>query len=326
MIFMLVARYTLQGQTLGGVPANLHATYFRLAKWLLICWAALLITFALAEILAAISAKCCNLSCKSAKYAPLAKTLCWRITWLVWTGVAYQANCYVWPDAVDASDKDAWPAKLKQVFLFLIISTAILLVQGIVLQLIAIRYVEGFVGPRSQRASNELQTIRDLNNLVKPHVELDNPNFVVKMLKRVFWPVEYTEFDRITDGRANSEQHKEYAAKLWDTITVDSHKEALTSRDISERLVQMGRVPDDEEVEDLFAQLDESCDGNVTREELEALVLTTGAQLNKRASSMLGIKTLLRKLEVLLTCLVFGVIVFIYSKSTSYTNPLRADF
>jgi hypothetical protein len=311
MIFMLIARYALKGQPIG--PAQLHATYFKLAKWLIICWGSLIGVFALAETLAHFTSWCCKLSLKSAKYAPLAETLCVRITLLVWSGVAYQANCSIWnTGAPDPKIKDNWPRTLKQVFLFLIISDAILLVQGTVLKLIAIRYVEGYVGPRSARATNELETIQGLNNLVKRHIEADDPSFIVKMLKRAFWPVEDTLFDSIIKGRAGEDEYKEYAARLWSAIMMDLSGDVLTSIDISDRLRKMGRDP--EAGEDLFAQLDESCDGNVTRDELEALVVTTGSQLAKRAESMRGIKRLLRKLEVLLTCLVFGVIVFVYSE------------
>ena len=229
---------------------------------------------------------------------------------LTWAGAAHQANCRIWNDPYKVHDN--WPAKLKQVFEFLIISFSILLVQGIGLQLIALRYVEGYVGPRSKRASNELETIRELNYLVKRHIEHDDPSFALKIFKKIFFPVEDSAFDAIVAGQADEAEHKEYAAKIWNTVTMDMHKEVLTLADISSRLKDMGRDPTD--AEDLFIQLDQSCDGEVTRDEFEALVVNTGAQLNKRADSMRGIKRLLRKLEVLLTVVVFGVIVFIFSE------------
>lgn len=307
MIFMLVARFALRHRNIG--PAELHATYFKLAKWMTVCWASLLIIFGLAESFARLAAWTCSLSTDWVKYAPLANTLCFRLSMLVWAGAAHQANCQVWTS--NYVGRDNWPAKLKQVFVFLTISFAVLLVQGIFMQLIAIRYVEGYVGPRARKGLQEIQTIRELNNLVKKHLEHDDPSYFAKMFKKIFFPVEDSAFDAIVNGTASEEAHREYAAAIWNTVAVDMHKDELTSEDISSRLRAMGR--DSSSAEDLFAQLDKSGDGSVTRDELEDLVVNTGAQLNKRADSMKGIKKLLFKLELLLTCLVFGVIVFIYS-------------
>ncbi|KAJ9616621.1 hypothetical protein H2200_000340 [Cladophialophora chaetospira] len=306
--YMLVARFKLRHKWIG--PPELHATHFKLSKWLMFCWASLLIIFALAESLARLASWACSLSTGTLKYQPLAKTLCFRVTLLAWAGAAHEANCIVWPDPPHKI-KDDWPATLRQVFVFLVVSFSILLVQGIVLQLIAIRYVEGYMGPRSQRAFNELETIRDLNSLVKQHFEAGDMSFVVKILKKVFLPVRAGAFDTIVSGKGTEEMHRDYAASIWNTVTTDLNTKVLTAADISRRLVAMGRDP--EPAEDLFAQLDESCDGEVTREELEALVISTGRQLNKRAESMKGIRSLLHKLEALLTLIVFGAIVFIYS-------------
>lgn len=309
MIFMLVARYALQHRKIG--PAGLDATYFKLAKWMTACWASLLIIFTLAEGLARFASWMCSLSAHWVKYAPLANTLCFRLTLLIWAIAAHQANCYIWKDTYVG--RDNWPAELKQVFVFLIISFAVLLAQGIFMQLIAIRYVEGYVGPRARKGLKEIETIRDLNNLVKKHIEHDDPSYFVKMFKKFFFPVVDSAFESIVNGTASEEEHREYAAAIWSTVTLDNQKDTLNATDISSRLKAMGRDP--EVAEDLFAQLDKSGDGHVTRDELEDLVVNTGAQLNKRADSMKGIKQLLFKLEFLLTCLVFGVIVFIYSMS-----------
>lgn len=312
MLFMLIARYdhNLRHKNIG--PPEIKATYFKLSKWMTVCWGSLLILFSAAESFSRFASWVCSQSKGSQKYAPLANTLCYRITLLAWSGAAYQANCYIWTDGNDYKGRDNWPATLKQVFLFLTVSFSILLVQGILLQLIAIRYVEGYIGPRSQRASNELETIRELNSLVKRHLEHDDPSFALKIFKKVFFPVEDSAFDAIASGQSDEAGHREYAATIWNTVTGDLQKEILTFEDISSRLKAMGR--DTTDAEDLFTQLDESCDGKVTRNELEDLVVNTGAQLNKRADSMRGIKRLLFKLELLLTVLMFGVIVFIYSE------------
>ncbi len=141
---------------------------------------------------------------------------------------------------------------------------------------------------------------------------MKRPLFTVKWLKRFFCPVEDEDFGTIVSGRGNEEMHRDYVARIWNTVTMDLHKVVLTSADLPRRLIDMGRDP--EAAEDLFARLDESCDGQVTRDELETLVVSTGAQLDKRAVSMQGIKKLLSKLELLLTLSMFTIIVFIYSK------------
>ena len=319
VVFMLVARFAsaLRHHNIG--PASLHATYFKLSKWLMICWASLIIIFGLAETLARLASWACSLHTHWVKYAPLANTMCFRVTMLVWAAVAYEANCIIWPVTLK-DGQDDWPNKLKEVFQFLAVSFAIILVQGVVLQLIAIRYVEGYVGPRAKRASNELQTIHDINNLVKHHIEHDDPSYFVKIFKSLFYPVEVNVYDIIASGNANEEEHREYAANIWNTITTDLHKEVLTPADFAARLKDMGRDP--EAAEDLFGLLDQSCDGQVSKDELETLVVNTGAQLNKRANSMRGIKNLLFKLEILLTLVMFGIIVFIYSKYLPPFIPL----
>ncbi len=169
MVFMLIARYRLRHRTIG--PPELNATFFKLAKWMTVCWASLLIIFTLAEVFSHFASWACSLSKHSVKYRPLAKTLCFRITMLVWAGAAHQANCRIWNTDTPRNVPDDWPATLKQVFVFLVVSFTILLVQGIVLRLIAIRYVNGYIDPRSKRAFNELEIIRDLNNIVKQHYE-----------------------------------------------------------------------------------------------------------------------------------------------------------
>ena len=314
VIFMLVARFALRHENIGPTgPGYVRATYFQLSKWMMICWAALLIIFGLAEGLASLASWACSLHTHWVKYAPLANTMSFRITMLAWAGASYQANCSIWP----ATTKEDWTHTLQTTFEFLVVAFAIVLVQGIVLQLIAIRYVEGYIGPRSNRASNELETIRDINNLVKRHIEHDDPSYFLRIFKKLFYPIEETMYDKIASGNASQEVHREYAATIWNTIATDLHTDGLTSAHFAARLKDMGRDP--EAGEDLFAQLDESCDGQVTREELEALVVNTGAQLNKRADSMRGIKNLLFKLEILLTLVVFGIIVFIYSKSRRHS-------
>ena len=193
--------------------------------------------------------------------------------------------------------------------MFLVIAFSIILAQGICMQLIAIYYVDGYVGPRSERASSELDTLRDLNNLIKPHIGVEQIGIIVKILRRLFLPQESNVFDDIRQGQCDEDEVKGYAAIIWSTIA--GTKPSLHLDDITRRLREMDRDPD--RGEELFYLLDESCDGGVSRAELEKLVVTTAVQLKKRAAAMRGIQLLLRKLEFLLTMIVFGAIVFVYT-------------
>lgn len=61
----------------------------------------------------------------------------------------------------------------------------------------------------------------------------------------------------------------------------------------------------------LFTQLDESCDGEVTFEEVDKLVQRVGLQLNARQRAQHSIDRLLSKLKILLSIVKIGVIVII---------------
>lgn len=136
---------------------------------------------------------------------------------------------------------------------------------------------------------------------------------MAKILRSIFKPIESNCFADIRHGKCEDEQVRTYASSIWNTIA--GSKSEITMQDITTRLVEMNRDP--LKAEELFFMLDESCDNHVNRDELERLVLKTANQLRKRAAAMNGIQTLLRKPELLLTMLVFGIIIFIYSKFTS---------
>ena len=201
--------------------------------------------------------------------------------------------------------------------MFLTIAFSIILVQGVLMQLIAIQYIQGYIGPRSERASDELTVLRDLNSLIKPHIGAENPGFFRKMCTKLFLPKRDNIFEEIEAGHCTEEEIRGYAAIIWSTIA--ESKDRLELIDITHRLQAMGRDPD--HGEELFMLLDEGCDGQVTRDELEKLVVSTAAMLKKRAAAMRGIQLLLRKLELLLTIFVFGTIVFIYSKLIGPASP-----
>lgn len=46
------------------------------------------------------------------------------------------------------------------------------------------------MGPRSQRASEELETVEELQYLVNPHVSADDIGFVSKICKKLFRPID----------------------------------------------------------------------------------------------------------------------------------------
>ena len=195
--------------------------------------------------------------------------------------------------------------------MFLVIAFSIILAQGIALQLIAIQYIQGYVGPRSERASDELSVLRDLNNLITPHAGTDHASNFRKICKKLFLRKQDNIFDDIQAGNCDEEEIRGYAAIIWSTIA--GTKDKLELSDITHRLQALNHDPD--HGQDLFMLLDEGCDGRVTRDELEKLVVNTASMLKKRAAAMRGIQLLLRKLELLLTIFVFGTIVFIYSES-----------
>ena len=309
-VFMGLAYTKYPDKTIG--ENELHVTWKELSLWLSIAWASFLIIYTLAETAGSIGASLCNISVHTMKYAPLAQTMWFRLTMIAWVGTLHLATCRIWSVSEDSSIHGNWVYQLREAFMFLTIAFSIIFAQGLFLQLIAIQYVEGYVGPRSERADNELDVIRDLNNLIKPHVV--NLGLVAKTLRKVFMPVKNNCFSDIRQGRCQDEQVRAYAASIWATLA--GSKTEINMQDITTRLVEMDRDP--LKAEELFLMLDESCDNHVTREELEVLVVKTANQLRKRAAAMGGIQLLLRKLELLLTMLIFGIIIFIYSK---YPHP-----
>jgi hypothetical protein len=308
-IFLALSYTTLYGRDIGD-RNKLHVKYNELGLFLSIAWASLLVIFALAEAFGRFGTWICGMSKASIRYAPLAQTLCFRITMMAWVGAMHLTTCLIWPESRDSSFNKTWEYQLREAFMFLIIAFTIIFIQGLCLQLIAIQYVAGYIGPRSVRASNELEIILELNNLIKPHVGAENPGIVTKMLRKVFMPVEDSIFDDIRSGRFDEDEVKCYAETIWTTIA--GNKSALTLNDITHRLREMGR--DTDKGEELFILLDESCDSEVSRAELGNLVMKTAIQLKKRAGAMRGIQLLLGKLEFLLTIVMFGFIVFVYSE------------
>lgn len=311
LVFLLVTLYALPKNTIVG-PAGSKATIFQLSKWLGISWISFMGLLWTGRILASLATWCCSLSISTVKYQRLAEAICTRMVLMFWAIVCYAIIPTVFHRSLGGEKTaDIWVEKLQRAFRFLIIAFAIIVGQGIVLELSSIQYIQGWMGPRSKRASDELDTIRQLYELTNPHLSSDNVGYMAKIMKKLLLPVNEEDLHyRMTNGQGDSELWTLYANHLWDNIS--QGKSSITRFDIDQQLRAMNRDP--ARGQDLFLQLDSSCDGEVTFEEVEKLVQRVGMQLNTRAQAQRGINSLLRKLEIILSIVMAGIIFFIYSK------------
>ena len=320
LIFLLVA-YTAfdRGYLIG--PKQLQTTIRRLARWLLLCWGSFIGLLYLGRIVAMGVSSLCSLSSQSNKFRGLAREACLRLTLFLWAAVGYAVVPQVF-NVTDMERKDPnragvvkavddWVATLHKAFMFLMIAFAIILVQGILLMLIKIQYIEGFIGPRAEKAAFDLEVMKDLNNLVKSHVSSDDISVVARIFKKLLLPINSKDhYYLIARGEGNQQIWDDYAAKIWQTIA--KGKPHLTLSDVTSQLRAMNR-PEERGIE-LYRQLDHSGDGVVTEDELTELVGRVGLQLNRRTQAMNGIRRLMQKLEIVLSVLVLGLIVFLYGK------------
>lgn len=325
IIFFLVARYALPAHLTIG-PKELGATIFELSKWLFCAWGSFWILLWCGRILAAFLSWVCSMSRSLAGFKRLARTLTLRMVLLLWAAVCYNMVGRVFHHALGANiAKDTatvynWVNELKRAFKFLMIAFAIIFGQGIVLELASVQYVQGWMGPRSQRAFDELETIKKLQHLVDPHVSAETLGIVRKVCRVLFLPIDSNDlYYQISNGGGDNEMWSAYANKIWNSIA--RGKQALTRFHIDQQLRDMHR--DTSHAQDLFTQLDESCDGNVTQDELEKLVQRIGLQLNVRAQAQRGINSLLRKLEAILCIVMVGIILFLYSMYSLLSNSIK---
>jgi hypothetical protein len=306
-IFTALA-YTKHADEYVGNP-NLLVTWQTLAVWLDIAMLSLLVIICVAEGLARFFEWLCHTATVTLKYAPLANTMSFRLTLMAWVGILYETTCATWPSSWHG-EKNSWVWTLRRVFQFLTIALAILLIQGVVLQLIGIQYVQGYVGPRSERAMDEMETLERLNALLRPHRKRDKVPWLMRFLRKMFRARNHDVFTAIRSGRSTDEEVMGYASIIWTSVA--GSRTEITQADICQRMVDLGR--DAEGGADLFILLDQSGDGKVCRHEFEDLVVLAAAQLKKRAHAMRGIMLLLRKLEVILCVLMLALIMFVYSK------------
>ena len=296
--------------------AALNVSLLRLAKWLLVCWGSFLGLLYCGHIFAAGAEYVCDLSTGLYRFRSLAKEMCVRLTLLIWAGVGYAIMPSLFRHLRTPHEHKLgsdWVLKLQRAFVFLVIAFAIIFVQGVLLQLINIQYIEGFVGPRTAKASYELDIIRDLNHLVKPH-KTERSTKLAKLLRKLFMPSDSRDlYQIIARGGGDEEVWNEYATKIW--CTISNGQKSLTCADICQQLVYMNRNP--EIGRELFIQLDESIDDEVTEEEVTALVHRIGVRLNRRSQAMQGIKKLMTKLEIVLSIVMLVLIIFVYGQCPS---------
>jgi hypothetical protein len=157
---------------------------------------------------------------------------------------------------------------------------------------------------------NELETLQQLDRLLKPRVRDDKSRACGDLLNKLFLPRKECLFDAIRKGRCCNEEVRGYAAILWTTVA--GNMPVITLLDIYDHLVLLKREPDS--AAELFALLDRNGHGVVSRQEFEDLVLQVASQLKKRAKAMHGITLLLRKLEIVFSLVVLGAIIFVYSE------------
>jgi hypothetical protein len=318
-VFTGLAYTKYHGRFVG--DGHLKVTYENLAVWLDVAWISFLVVVSAAEMLARFFSWLCHTSTVTVKYAPLANTMWFRLTLIAWVGVLHESTCHIWPVSRERGYANNWTWTLRRVFEFMVVAFAILLVQGIVLHLIGIQYVQGYVGPRSERAMDEMETLERLNELLKPYRRRDQSWILMRLIRKMFSSPKRDIFQHIRTGRSTDEEIAGYASILWTSVA--GSKTEITQADICERLVELGRDP--EGGRELFILLDESGDNKVSRHEFEDLVVLAATQLKKRAGAMRGITYLLRKLEFILCILVFALIMFVYSEYVPCNCGSRAD-
>lgn len=313
IVFMLVAKFAYPRDTKIDTQGT-KATLMQLAKWLMICWGSFMGLLWCGRIFASFAVWACNQSNVLVKYQKLAEALCLRMVLMIWAIIIFAIIPSVFHETTLPDEKNRknppkiWVDTLREAFRFLIIAFALIVVQGIILQLSSIQYIQGYMGPRSQRASDELNTIKQLHDLVDPKSQ-DQVHVMGKAIRKLLVPVnENDPYYRISHGLGDEALWTEYAQSLWETIS--QGKDSINRMDIARQLTAMNRDPD--RGFDLFNQLDHSGDGEVTFDEVEKLVHRVGTLLKARDEAQHGIKRLLSKLEILLSIVMLAGILLLW--------------
>lgn len=308
-IFVAVA-YSLPGNISVG-DADLHLDLREFSFWLVLCWGSFMGLLCVGLGLSAIADRVCTMSNTLDKYRGLARAVCTRIVFLFW---AVAVLALVPRLLVPGTSKqgDAAYKSMQNFFKFLVLAFAIILLQGILLQLIKIQYIEGFIGPRAAKAQHELQILKELDHLIRPPRRLSDLSTFAWLLKKLFAPVERSDYYYISRGKGDMDRWDNYAVSVWDQIA--GNKESLTLMDICDQMDRVDRSTDKEKARELFDELDSVTDGVVTENEVKELVHRVGLQLNRRTQAMTGIEHLSSKLETFLSLITLLLVVFVYGK------------
>lgn len=316
-VFLLVARFAFHGKTIG--PSQYGATLFQLSKWLILSWASFMGLLWLGRLLATASTWFCSLSRITLKFQRLVEAICLRMVFMIWAGVVYAIIPSIFhhsfgDEVTKTSKVSNWVATLRRAFMFLVIAFAIIFIQGILLELISIQYIGGWMGPRSKRATDALDTIKKLHNLTNPHLSPDSAGALKKLCRKLFLRFDTTDkYYQISIGNGTEDIWSDYAHEIWHVIARGQTE--ITRIDIAQQLTLMSR--DSTRGQDLFNKIDQDGNGLITLEELELLLQTLGQQLNSHARARRGVRYLLSKLEIILSVVTLGIILFLYSESSS---------
>jgi len=144
VVFLLVAKFAFPEVKR---VANLPITLVQLATWLIVCWGSFIGILYCGRVAALGVAWLCKQSTGLNRFRSLAREICLRITMLAWAGVGYAVAPQIFTEADLAqalTEKERttitdWNHKMQKAFTFLMIAFAIILVQGILLQLISIQ-------------------------------------------------------------------------------------------------------------------------------------------------------------------------------------------
>lgn len=315
-IFYLVARFGVPKGAEIGQSNGSHATILELAKFLFVAWATFIGLLGCGTLLAAFSAWVCTLSKRFTRFQRLAQAVTLRGVTMLWSVCCHQLIPTIFRHSAEKGTGNDWVRQMQRAFQFISIAFAILIIQGLILELASVRYIQGWMGPRSQQAFDELDTIKQLHSLIK---DQKNEKLIEKLFRKLFFPNNNrTLYHKIIGGQADDDQLDKYADKLWAGIK-PANRTTLTKEDIIEQMKAKkrgdGRAGD--RATRLFQQLDSSIDGEVDHEEVKKLVHNAGKRLKTRAKAQHGIKTLLFKLEILLTIVMLGVMFVIYGEFSS---------
>lgn len=299
--FLLVSLFAIpRNKTIG-----VNGTYLQTAIWTISSWASFIILYGVVSTIASLIALLCKQSVYLMKFQNSGHALTFRIALMLWASACYAITPRVFPSLTH------WVWWLHKVFEFILIALSIFLAQGIVLELLSIRYIQTWLGPRLRRASDELETMKTLQFLVMPNPRKGDTNMISRMYASFFGlrAIDFLYQD-IAQGRGDTEKWTTYATILWNDIR--DGKESITRWDLDQRLRNMNHDPS--VTYELFAQLDVSGDSSVTQEEVEKLVQRVGYQLNLRALAQRGINSILLKLDIILFLVVIIIVVLIYCK------------